>query len=63
MPRQALILQLYNIGLKTSEVAELMQVTIHTLHKHMDRIYYKFGVHDRQAAIRKGVTVNLKPRH
>ena len=55
MPRQALILHLYNAGLKTEEVAEIMQVTVETLYKHLDRIYYKFGVHDRGAAIRKGI--------
>ena len=55
MPRQAMILHLYNAGLETHEVAEIMQVTVQTLHKHLDRIYYKFGVHDRGAAIKKGV--------
>ncbi len=55
MPRQALILHLYNAGLETHEVAEIVQVTVETLRKHMARIYYKFGVHDRRAAIRKGI--------
>ena len=55
MPRQAMILHLYNAGLETHEVAEIMQVTVDTLYKHLDRIYYKFGVHDRGAAIRKGI--------
>jgi DNA-binding NarL/FixJ family response regulator len=55
MPRQAMILHLYNAGLETHEVAEIMQVTVDTLYKHLDRIYYKFDVHDRGAAIRKGI--------
>jgi DNA-binding NarL/FixJ family response regulator len=55
MPRQAMILHLYNAGLETHEVAEIMQVTVETLRKHMARIYYKCGVHDRGAAIRKGI--------
>lgn len=33
----------------------MMQITVDTLHKHLDRIYYKFNVHDRGAAIRKGM--------
>jgi DNA-binding NarL/FixJ family response regulator len=53
MPRQALILHLYNAGLETHEVAEIVQITVETLRKHLNRIYYKFGVHDRGAAIRK----------
>lgn len=55
MPRQAMILHLYNSGLKTDEVAELMQITVDTLHKHMDRIFYKFDVHNRGEAIKKGI--------
>ena len=55
MPRQALILHLYNLGLNTVEVAKMMQITVDTLHKHMDRIYYKFNVHDRGSAIQKGM--------
>jgi DNA-binding NarL/FixJ family response regulator len=60
MPRQALILHLYNVGLETHEVAEIVQVTVQTLHKHLNRIYYKFGVHDRRAAIRKMLRHNCK---
>jgi DNA-binding NarL/FixJ family response regulator len=62
MPRQALILHLYNAGLETHEVAEIVQVTVETLRKHMARIYYKFGVHDRGAAIRKMLWHNRKPK-
>jgi DNA-binding NarL/FixJ family response regulator len=50
-----MILHLYNAGLQTHEVAEVMQIEVNTLHKHMDRIFYKFNVHDRGAAIRKGI--------
>ena len=62
MVRQSLILHLYNAGLTTSEVAELMQITVATLHKHLDRIYYKLDVHDRGAAIRKMLRHNCKPK-
>ena len=55
MPRQKLILHLYNLNLKTNEVAEIMGVTRHTLYKHLDRIYYKLDVSSRGEAIQKGV--------
>lgn len=55
MPRQEMILHLYNARLKTDEVAEVMGVTRHTLYKHLDRIYYKLDVGNRGAAIQKGV--------
>ena len=55
MPRQQMILHLYNARLKTKDVAELMGVTVHTLYKHLDRIYYKLDVSSRDAAIQKGV--------
>ena len=55
MPRQKMILHLYNARLKTDEVAEIMGVTRHTLYKHLDRIYYKLNVSTRDAAIQKGV--------
>ena len=55
MPRQQMILHLYNARLKTADVAELMGVTVLTLYKHLDRIYYKLDVDNRDAAIQKGV--------
>ena len=55
MPRQKLILHLYNLNLQTNEVAEIMGVTRHTLYKHLDRIYYKLDVSSRDEAIQKGV--------
>jgi DNA-binding CsgD family transcriptional regulator len=55
MPRQQMILHLYNAGLKTKEVAEIMGVTVLTLYKHLDRIYYKLAVSSRDAAIQKGL--------
>ena len=55
MPRQKLILHLYNARLNTHEVAEIMGVTRHTLYKHLDRIYYKLDVSSRDEAIQKGV--------
>jgi DNA-binding NarL/FixJ family response regulator len=62
MARQSLILHLYNVGLTTSEVAELMQITVATLHKHLDRIYYKFNVHNRSDAIKKCLEMDCKPK-
>jgi DNA-binding CsgD family transcriptional regulator len=58
--KQLLILQLYKSGLTTSEVAEQVQVTVNTLHKHMDRIYYKLDVHSRQEAIDKALGEDCK---
>ena len=55
MPRQKMILHLYNARLKTPAVAEIMGVTVHTLYKHLDRIYYKLAVDNRDAAIREGI--------
>lgn len=60
MPRQAMILHLYNVGLQTHEVAEVMQIEVNTLHKHMDRIFYKFDVHNRSDAIRKCLKMDCK---
>jgi DNA-binding CsgD family transcriptional regulator len=53
MPRQQMILHLYNARLKTNEVAEIMGITKHTLYKHLDRIYYKLDVSSRDEAIEK----------
>jgi DNA-binding CsgD family transcriptional regulator len=50
-----MILHLYNLRLKTPEVAEIMGVTVQTLYKHLDRIYYKLEVNNRDAAIREGL--------
>jgi DNA-binding CsgD family transcriptional regulator len=50
-----MILHLYNLRLKTPEVAEIMGVTVQTLYKHLDRIYYKLSVNSRDAAIREGL--------
>ena len=55
MPRQKMILHLYNAGLKTPQVAEIMGITVHTLYTHMTRIYYKLGVHNRREAIEQGI--------
>ena len=55
MPRQQMILHLYNARLKTPAVAEIMGVTRHTLYQHLKRIYYKLAVDNRDAAIQKGV--------
>jgi DNA-binding NarL/FixJ family response regulator len=51
--RQALILRLYNAEFTTAEIAKLLGIAVDTLHKHMDRIYYKLDVHSRQEAIMK----------
>lgn len=59
MARQSLILHLYNIGLNTYDVAELMQITVATLHKHKSRIYYKLDVNNINDAIRKGIRIEL----
>lgn len=55
MPRQRMILHLYNLGLNTEEVCEFMNITAHTAYQHMKRICYKLGVHDRGSAIQKGI--------
>jgi DNA-binding CsgD family transcriptional regulator len=55
MPRQEMILHLYNARLKTDEVAGVMGITVDTLYKHLARIYYKLNVTNRAAAIRRGL--------
>jgi DNA-binding CsgD family transcriptional regulator len=60
--RQAKILRLYDSGLTTEEIAKLMDITVNTLHKHMDRIYYKLDVHSRQEAIEKAFSEDCKPK-
>jgi DNA-binding NarL/FixJ family response regulator len=55
MPRQQLILHLCNIGLQRKEIAGVMNVTVSTLQKHIDRVYKKLGVNTREDAIKKGI--------
>jgi DNA-binding CsgD family transcriptional regulator len=45
--------------LSTYDVAELMQITVATLHKHKDRIYYKLNVNNINDAIKKGMKIEL----
>lgn len=40
----------------------MMQITVDTLHKHLDRIYYKLDVHSRQEAIEKALGEDRKPK-
>ena len=60
--RQAKILRLYDAGLTTAEIAKELGIAVDTLHKHMDRIYYKLDVHSRAEAIEKALRQDCKPK-
>lgn len=54
-PRKKLILHLYNVGLKTPEIAELVGIAVPTVYRHLDRIFWKLEVNRVRDAIRKGI--------
>jgi DNA-binding CsgD family transcriptional regulator len=62
MPRQAMILHLYNAGFHTKHIATVLNITVHTLYQHLKGIYYKFDVHNIDDAIEKGINVYYKPK-
>jgi DNA-binding NarL/FixJ family response regulator len=50
-PRQAEILNLASLGLTSSEMAELLGISVTTIRTHFDNIYSRLGVNDRSAAV------------
>ena len=45
------ILEYLVLGMKNKEIAKKMLISVSTVKKHLESIYYKFGVHNRMQAI------------
>jgi DNA-binding NarL/FixJ family response regulator len=50
-PRELGVLELLGSGLTASAIAHRLRISSRTVHKHLERIYGKLGVHDRLAAV------------
>jgi DNA-binding NarL/FixJ family response regulator len=44
------VLELLSTGLSNLEIAARLRVSVRTVHKHLEHLYPKLGVHDRTAA-------------
>ena len=51
--RQAQILELLALGNTEKEVANLLKMSPHTVNHHIERVYRKWGVHNRAEALRR----------
>lgn len=47
------ILEYLVLGMKNKEIAKKMLISVSTVKKHLESIYYKLGVHNRMQAIYK----------
>ena len=51
-PTEAAVAACIVNGKTELETAELLSISVHTVHSHVRRIYAKLGVHDRLALVR-----------
>jgi DNA-binding NarL/FixJ family response regulator len=58
-PREKEILQLIVAGLTTKELADRIELSIHTVDTHLRRIYSKLEVHNRSGAVAKALRENI----
>lgn len=49
--REHQVIELVAAGRSNSEIAEHLAVSVRTIHKHLEHIYPKLGVHDRSGAV------------
>jgi len=58
-PRELQVMECLARGLRNKEIAAELGLSGHTVHMHVKSIFFKFGVHDRTAAlalaIRRGI--------
>ncbi|GAA4692867.1 hypothetical protein GCM10023215_32550 [Pseudonocardia yuanmonensis] len=64
-PRQTSVLVLVACGLTAGTVARRLAITERTVHKHLEAVYHRIGVHDRLAAVlwaqRSGLLTDAGP--
>ena len=58
---QRMVLELVAQGLSNKEIARLMKLSHHTVHRHMANIFDRLGVFSRAAAVAKGLTLVAAP--
>ena len=59
--RELEVLQLLPTPLSSSEIAEQLYISVHTVRSHIKNIYGKLGVHSRHAAIARAEILGLLP--
>lgn len=62
-PRELDVLQHVVDGGPYSAVAEHLDMSVRTLHKHVERLFRKLGVHDRTALTERALALGLVDRH
>ena len=64
-PRESEVLEMIARGYTYAEIAELQEVTLHTVQSHIKHLYSKLAVHSRSAAVfeatRLGLLTSMKP--
>jgi DNA-binding CsgD family transcriptional regulator len=64
--RELDVLELLSAGRSNADIARLLRMSVRTVHKHLEHLYPKLGVHDRTAAatawlVRRGIDGRLVP--
>lgn len=60
-PREQMVLLLLSQGLLARSIAQRMNVSERTVHKHLGNLYRKLDVHDRLVAVSRGQALGLIP--
>jgi DNA-binding NarL/FixJ family response regulator len=60
--RELQVLQLLRDGLLARSIAQRLDVSERTVHKHLGNVYRKLDVHDRLVAVRRAESLGLLPR-
>ncbi|MHA7985553.1 response regulator transcription factor [Rathayibacter sp. CAU 1779] len=59
--REVEVLRLLAAGLTAGQIAVALGISVRTVHKHLENMYVKLGVHDRLAAVHAGIRLGLVP--
>lgn len=59
--REREVLALLATGAKAARIARQLRISDRTVHKHLENVYAKLGVHDRLAAVLRALDHGLLP--
>ncbi|MBS0618186.1 MAG: response regulator transcription factor [Spirochaetes bacterium] len=55
-PREAEILDYMALGMKYDDIAEELELSVHTVRRHIERVFVKLNVHNRTQAVARAVS-------
>ncbi len=61
-PREREVLDLVAAGLASKQVARRLEVSVRTVHKHLEHAYAKLGVDNRVAAVQRSLGSGQRPQ-